>query len=223
MTASMQPTVGRRSACKGIVGSLLLAGAPGLLRAQEGKTARIIVGVPAGAPGDLLARGVAERMRPEYASSLIVDNITGASTQLAIGAAVRSSPDGSTLLLSPSSPLSVFPFTYRNLPYKPDQDLIPVSLAAYFNHAFAVGPMVPREVQTMKDYLAWAQANAERASYGTSGTGTIPHLLAVLVARQAGVALINVPYRGSSVGVQDLIGGQRSDRANNLALVGDDS
>jgi tripartite-type tricarboxylate transporter receptor subunit TctC len=191
----------------------LLAGAaasPFAARAQPSRTARIVVGVPAGAPGDLLARAVAEKIRGSLAETVIVENLPGASTQLAIGAAVRSAPDGSTLLLTPSSPLSVFPFTYSRLPYRPSADLLPVSLAGHFNHAFAVGPAVPPQVGTLKDFLNWAKANPDKATCGTSGSGTIPHLLSVLLARQAGVPLINVPYKGSGPGVIDLLGGQIS-------------
>lgn len=169
---------------------------------------RILVGVPAGAPGDILARAVAEKLKTSLATSVIVENLPGASTQLAIGAAVRSTPDGSTILLTPSSPLSVFPHTYAKLPYRPADELVPLSLAGHFNHAFAVGPLVPDSVKRLDDFLAWAKANPEHASYGTSGTGTIPHLLAVVVARNAGVSLTNVPYKGSGQGVTDLIGGQ---------------
>lgn len=183
---------------------------PNLVSAQEMKLARIIVGVPGGAPGDLLARSIAQQLRPHYATSCIVENIPGASTQIAISTAVKSAADGTTLLLTPSSPLSVFRYTYPTLPYNADSDLTPVTLAGYMNHAFAVGPMVPSAVRTLRDYLDWAVKNPDLASYGTSGSGTIPHLLTVLLARNAKIKLTNVPYRGSTLAVQDLLGGQIS-------------
>jgi tripartite-type tricarboxylate transporter receptor subunit TctC len=180
----------------------------GVARGQVPRQVRILVGVPAGAPGDILARAVADKLKASLGTNVIVENLPCASTQLAISAAVRSTPDGSTILLTPSSPLSLFPHTYSKLPYRPAEELVPLSLAGHFNHAFAVGPMVPESVKRLDEFLAWAKAHPDRASYGTSGTGTIPHLLAVVVAKTAGVALINVPYKGSGQGVTDLIGGQ---------------
>jgi tripartite-type tricarboxylate transporter receptor subunit TctC len=186
-------------------GALVLSG---MALGQVPRQVRILVGVPAGAPGDILARAVADKLKASLSASVIVENMPGASTQLAIGAAVRSAADGSTILLTPSSPLSVFPQTYTKLPYRPLEELVPLSLAGHFNHAFAVGPLVPDSVKRLDDFLAWAKANPQHASYGTSGTGTIPHLLAVVVAKNAGVSLTNVPYKGSGQGVTDLIGGQ---------------
>lgn len=204
-------TLVRRRLVLGAMGAGgLNALAPCVALAQELRSARILVGVPAGAPGDLLARAAVEKLRGRYASTVVVENMPGASTQLAISAAVRSAPDGSTLLLTPSSPLSLFPSTFAKLPYRPDADLQPLTLAAMFNHAFAVGPTVPAEIKTLGAYLEWARANPDKATYGTSGVGTIPHLLCVMLGRLSATPMLNVPYRGSSLAVTDLIGGQIS-------------
>lgn len=180
-------------------------------RAAEGlRSARVLLGVPAGAPGDLLARSVVERLRGRYAQAMVVENMPGASTQLAINAAVRSAADGSTILLSPSSPLSLFPSTFSKLSYRPTTDLRPVTLAAHFNHAFAVGPAVPERVVSLQGFVDWARQHPEKANYGTSGVGTIPHLLGVIVSKHSGVPMLNIPYKGSGPAVTDLLGGQIS-------------
>ena len=200
----------RRRTLLGALGASSTSLLAGRAAADGLRTARILVGVPAGAPGDLLARSVADKLRGRYADAVLVENMPGASTQLAIGAAVRSPADGSTILLTPSSPLSLFPATFSKLPYRPAEDLKPVSLAAHFNHAFAVGPAVPESISSLSAYLAWAKANPAGANYGTSGVGTIPHLLCVMVSRMSGAQLLNVPYRGSGPAVTDLLGGQIS-------------
>lgn len=170
-------------------------------------TGRIVVGIPPGGPGDLLARSIAERMKPGYAATMLVDNRPGASTQLAI-TAVRNGPaDGSMLLLTPSSPLSLFPYTYKQLPYNPDTDFAPVALLGSANHAFAVGPQVPVSVQTLKDYVAWAKANPRLANFGTAAAGSTPHLLGIALGHFGGASLTHVAYKGSSLGLQDLLGG----------------
>ncbi|MBL0729955.1 tripartite tricarboxylate transporter substrate-binding protein [Piscinibacter sp. HJYY11] len=170
--------------------------------------ARILLGAPAGGAGDLMARRLADKLAGGYASKVIVENRPGAGGQLAITALKDAPDDGSTLLLTPSSLLSIYPYTYARLPYKPQEDLAPVSLAAYSNHALGVGPAVPLSVKTLKDFLAWAKAHPELASYGSPASGSIPHLIMVVLAKLTHVPLRHIPYRGSTQGLQDLRGGQ---------------
>lgn len=170
--------------------------------------AKILLGAPAGGAGDLMARRLADKLSGTYASKVIVENKPGAGGQLAITALKDAPDDGSTLLLTPSSLLSIYPYTYARLPYRPQEDLAPVSLAAYSNHALGVGPSVPASVKTLKDFLAWAKAHPDQASYGSPASGSIPHLIMVVLARQTGAPLRHIPYRGSTLGLQDLRGGQ---------------
>ena len=92
--------------------------------------------------------------------------------------AVRTAaPDGSTILLTPASPLGLHPFTYKKLPYDPVADLLPVSGAAVFDYALAVGPLVPANVKTVPDFLAWAKANPDKASFGSAGAGSAANFI----------------------------------------------
>ncbi|HEY0820764.1 MAG TPA: tripartite tricarboxylate transporter substrate-binding protein, partial [Rhizobacter sp.] len=176
--------------------------------AEQLSLAKILLGAPAGGAGDLMARRLADKLAGGYASKVIVENRPGAGGQLAITALRDAPDDGSTLLLTPSSLLSIYPYTYAKLPYKPQDDLAPVSLAAYSNHALGVGPSVPASVKTLKDFLAWAKAHPDLASYGSPASGSIPHLIMVVLARLTGTPLRHIPYRGSTQGLQDLRGGQ---------------
>jgi tripartite-type tricarboxylate transporter receptor subunit TctC len=179
-----------------------------LRAAQELALAKILLGAPAGGAGDLMARRLAEQLRGGYAGNVIVENRPGAGGQLAITSFKDSPADGSALLLTPSSLLSIYPFTYARLPYKPLEDLVPVSLGAYSNHAFGVGPSVPASVKTLRDFFAWAKANPDLAAYGSPASGSIPHLIGVVLAKLTGAPLRHIPYRGSTQGLQDLRGGQ---------------
>jgi tripartite-type tricarboxylate transporter receptor subunit TctC len=87
-------------------------------------------------------------------------------------------------------------------------DVAPVSLAAHFNHALAVGPAVPQSVTSLKDFLAWAKAHPELAACGSPGAGSMPHMILALLGRAAGVELRHIPYRGVVQGLQETIGGQ---------------
>lgn len=191
------------AAAAGLFGGAL----PFAVRSQTMDTARIIVGFPPGGTTDVMARKVADKLRGPFARSVIVENRPGAGGQLGVIATKDAPGDGSTLLLSPSSMLTIYPFTYSKLQYKID-DVAPVSLAMYTDHVFSVGPAVPDNVRNLKDFFAWAKANPDKAAYGSPGAGSMPHLIGVLVGKASGSELRHVAYRGSTPGIQDLLGGQ---------------
>jgi tripartite-type tricarboxylate transporter receptor subunit TctC len=180
---------------------------PFALRAQGLDTAKIIVGFPPGGTTDVMARKVADKLRGGYARIVIVENRPGAGGQLGVVALKDSPADGATMLLTPSSMLTIYPNTYRSLQYKLD-DVAPVSLAMYTHHVLSVGPAVPESVKSLKDFFAWTKANPDKAAYGSPGAGSMPHLIGVLVAKASGAELRHVAYRGSAPGIQDLLGGQ---------------
>jgi len=202
----------RRAFTQSLLGSATLSafGLPLAAHAQANlDLAKILVGFPPGGTTDTLARRVADKLRGGYAGNVLIDNRAGAGGQIAISALKAAPADGSTLLLTPSSMLSVYPFTYAKLPYTLD-DLAPVSVACFFSHGFGVGPAVPESVRTVKDFLAWAKANPGKANYGSPAAGSIPHLTAALLSKMTKSNLNHVPYRGSAPGIQDLLGGQIS-------------
>jgi len=202
----------RRAFTQSLLGSAALSafGLPLAAQAQGNlDLAKILVGFPPGGTTDALSRRVADKLRGSYASNVIVENKPGAGGQIAISALKTAPADGSTLLLTPSSMLSVYPFTYAKLPYTLD-DLAPVSVACFFSHGFGVGPAVPASVKTIKDFVAWAKANPDRANFASPAAGSIPHLTAALFNKLSKADLQHVPYKGSAPGIQDLLGGQVS-------------
>lgn len=192
---------------------LTLALAPGVNTHAQAQalpplpTAKLLLGAPAGGAGDLMARRLADKLRGRYAASVIVENKPGAGGQLAAVALKEGVDDGSQLLLTPSSLLSIFPHTYKSLPYKPEVDLAPVALVAWSTMALAVGPAVPASVRRLSDFLDWCSAHPKQANYGSPASGSIPHLLMAAMAQARQVPLQHVAYRGSSNALQDLRGG----------------
>ncbi|MCG2595181.1 Bug family tripartite tricarboxylate transporter substrate binding protein [Ramlibacter sp. XY19] len=178
--------------------------------AQAFEAPKIINGFPAGGTADATARRVGERMGgTAYAkTAAVVENKPGAGGRIACEVVKASKPDGSVLLLTPYSMMSIYPHIYAKLSYDPFKDFLPVSIAAVMTHALSVGPMVPASVKTVKDYLAWAKANPDKASYGSPAAGSTPHFLAALLGLNNNVDLKHVPYRGSAPAVADMIGGQ---------------
>lgn len=187
----------------------LSAGVP-FAHAQNLQLARIICGFPPGGTSDAMSRRLADKLRGNYAASVVVENKPGAGGQIGVTTLRDSPADGSAMLLTPSSMLSLYPYVYKSLPYKPLEDTQPASLACWFNHALGVGPAVPASVKTVKDFVAWAKANPDKANYGSPGAGSMPHLIGVMLGKLTGVELKHIPYRGSAPGIQDLLGGQIS-------------
>jgi tripartite-type tricarboxylate transporter receptor subunit TctC len=188
----------------------LVSGAlPFRVSAQSVDTAKIIIGFPPGGTTDVMGRKVAEKLRGAYARVCIVENRPGAGGQLGVTALKDSPADGSAMLLTPSSMLTIYPHTYKSLQYKLD-DVAPVSLAMYTHHVLSVGPAVPDSVKTLKDFFAWTKANPDKASYGSPGAGSMPHLIGVLLNKAGGSDLRHIAYRGSAPGIQELLGGQIS-------------
>lgn len=203
----------RREFTQALGGAAALAtlGLPLSAQAQTSlELAKIICGFPPGGTSDAMSRRLADKLRGNYATNVVVDNKPGAGGQIGVTTLRDSPADGSALLLTPSSMLSIYPFVYPKLPYKPAEDVTAVSLACYFNHAFGVGPAVPESVKTLKDFLAWAKANPTKANYGSPGAGSMPHLIVGLMNKLLGTDLRHIPYRGSAPGIQDLLGGQIS-------------
>lgn len=193
-----------------------LAAVAGLAHAPAQATgnlelAKIVLGAPPGGSGDLMARRIVDKLRQvKYAKSVIVENRPGAAGQLAVTAVRDAAADGSALLLVPSSQLSIYPYTYPKLPYRPEKDLKPVALMAYVNHGLAVGPAVPASVRTLEQFLAWAKDHPKQATYGSPASGSMSHLIGASVAQQSATPLTHVPYKGSIPAVQDLRGAQIS-------------
>src|SRR5882672_9758145 len=125
----------------GAFGLLGCAGWALPLRAQGLDLAKVVVGFPAGGTVDVLARRVSDRLRGGYAKAVIVENKPGAAGQIGVTTLKDSPADGSVMLLTPSSMLSIYPYTYRQLQYRLE-DVAPVSVGAFINHGLAVGPAV---------------------------------------------------------------------------------
>jgi len=187
--------------------ALLALGAAGQALAQSLETARVLCGFPAGGTTDAVSRRVADKLRGSFAKTALVENKPGAGGRLAVEELKRSANDGSTMLLTPAAMITLYPHIYTKLGYG-IEDVTPVCTAGQIGFGFGVGPGVPESVKNLKDFLAWAKANPAAANYGSPGAGSPPHFIGALLAKESGVDLRHVPYRGSAPGIQDLLGGQ---------------
>jgi tripartite-type tricarboxylate transporter receptor subunit TctC len=169
---------------------------------------RIICSGPAGSIPDIIARRVAEQLNGHYGQGVFVDNRPGAAGQIAVNALKAAPADGSTILLAQGAIATIYPYIYPKLSYDPIADLQPVSLAGEMTLALAVGPAVPATITNVAELVVWMRNSPKLANVGSPGVGTLPHLLEVLLFRDAAVQWQHVVYAGGPPAMVDLLGGQ---------------
>jgi len=200
----------------------LLAAQPLLGQAQSGRqAARLLVGFPPGGTADVLARALQQRLPPylpRAAEPLIVDNRPGAGGRLAV-AELKSAPaDGRTLLITADPILTIYPHVFRHLGYNTLSDVLPVAAIASEPVGLAVGPMVPANVRTLADFVAWCRQHPKDAAYTTAAAGTTMHFVGNQLAQAEKIDLLHVPHRGGAAAVQDVMGGQIASTVSSLSL-----
>jgi tripartite-type tricarboxylate transporter receptor subunit TctC len=169
---------------------------------------RIVVGYPAGAVIDALARLVAAPMAATLQRPVIIENRPGAGGRIANELVKAAPPDGATLLLTPSATMAIFPHSYAGrLRYDPFRDFTPVAHLCSFQVGLAVGRHVP--VSTLADYVDWVRADpAANGFYASAAPGSTPHFVGVMLARAAGLQLTHVTYKGTAAAMLALTGGE---------------
>jgi len=166
---------------------------------------RIIVGFSAGGPTDINARIMAQWLSERLGQQFLVENRPGAAGNIASEAALRSAPDGYTLLQVTSSNAVNATF-YDNLSFNILTDTAPVGAIIRLPFVMEVTPSVP--AKTVPEFIAYAKANPGKINMASGGIGTSIHIAGELFKMMAGVNLIHVPYRGSAPALTDMISGQ---------------
>jgi tripartite-type tricarboxylate transporter receptor subunit TctC len=166
---------------------------------------RIVVGFAPGGPNDIAARIIAQWLSDRLGQSFFIDNRPGASGNIATEQAVKSPPDGYTLVIIPLSS-TVNATLYEKLPFNFLRDIAPIATISRNIFVMEVHPSVP--VKTGPEFIAYAKANPGKINWASPGSGTGPNMAAELFKMMTGVSFVHVPYRGSGPMVIDLIGGQ---------------
>ena len=169
------------------------------------KPIKILVGFPPGGSADVIARLMAERMQSALGQNVIVENRAGASGRIAIDALKASAPDGNSLIIMPSGPVVIFPHGFKKLSYDPVKDLTPISQLASFQFAVVSGPKT--NVKTIAEMVAKSKSDSSGNSYGSSGNGTVPHFLGVMLGDAAKIDFQHVPFQGGAPAMNALLGG----------------
>ena len=183
--------------------AISLAG-PVHAQAWPERSVRFLVGFAAGGPTDLAARTFASKMSETWGQQMVVENRGGAGGMVAAEAAAKAAGDGYTLLLCGIAH-AISQGLYKKLPYDSKRDFTPISMIGTTPNILVINPAVP--ARTVAEFIAFLKANPGRANYGSSGIGASPHLTMELFKAAAGVDLVHVPYKGSSMAMADLYAG----------------
>jgi tripartite-type tricarboxylate transporter receptor subunit TctC len=165
---------------------------------------KIIVPVAAGGGTDFSARLIAQKLTESWNIPVIVENRPGGGGNVGVEAAVKSDPDGYTLVM-PITSFPVNPGMYPKLPFDSEKDLTPIVLVASAPLVLVLNPGV--QATSVKELISLARANSGQLNYGNSGVGTTAHLAAELFKHSANLDIVNVPYKGGGPAIADLIAG----------------
>jgi tripartite-type tricarboxylate transporter receptor subunit TctC len=167
---------------------------------------RLIVPYAPGGGADAVARVVAKRASETLGQPIVIENRGGAGSIIGTDMVAKADPDGYTLLLGQSGPISINPAVYKDLRYDPVKDFAPVTMTNAYPYILVVNAKTP--VKSVAELVALAKAKPGALNYGTTGIGAANHLVTELFSSKAGVKMAHVPYRGTALAVADLIGGQ---------------
>jgi tripartite-type tricarboxylate transporter receptor subunit TctC len=171
------------------------------------KPIRIVVPFAAGGPADITARTIGPRLTELLGTTIIVDNRGGANGVIGAENAIKSPPDGYTILLSTSSITAINMVTYGDKPpYDTLRDLQPLTPVMFTTSLIVLHPSMP--VKTLKEFVALAKSRPNQITFGSAGTGGTLHFGIEMLQSEAGVKLTHVPFKGAGPAVTDLIGGQ---------------
>lgn len=179
------------------------AAAPGAA-SYPTKPLRIVVPLSAGGPTDTLARVIGQQLTEKWGQPVIIENRPGAGGNIGAEMVAKAAPDGYTLFMGTSGPLSINQSLYSKLPFDPARDFAPVVLVASAPFVVAINPSVP--AKSVKDLIALAKSKPGQLNFGAV-SGSAAHLATELFKSMAGIDMVHVAYKGAAPATTDLVAG----------------
>ncbi|VTU39655.1 Argininosuccinate lyase [Variovorax sp. PBL-H6] len=207
MTASLTQFQGRRAALLQVLAAGVAAtvNLPVWAQPHSSRPIKVVVGSPPGALGDVIARLMAQKLGDALGQPSIVDNRAGASGGIAADYVAKSQGDGHTLLVAPDAVMVVNPFVFPKLPYDPTKNFRSVALLGKATLVLLVSPAM--NAKSLTEFVQMAKAKPKAINFGSGGPGHPSHMAMELVASRLGLQLTHVPYKGTSLALQGLMGG----------------
>jgi tripartite-type tricarboxylate transporter receptor subunit TctC len=166
---------------------------------------KLVVPYAPGGGADGVARIIAKRVSEQIGQPIVIENKGGAGSIVGTDLVAKADPDGYTLLLGQSGPISINPAVYKSLPYDPVRDFAPVTMTTGYPYILVVNSESP--ARTLQEFVALARGKPGTMNYGSTGVGAANHLVAELFDSKAGLKMTHVPYRGTALAVGDLLSG----------------
>jgi tripartite-type tricarboxylate transporter receptor subunit TctC len=208
----MARIVDRRLFCLMVAGSMATTAAsfavPTNATAQTiwpTKPVRIVVTFPPGGTSDIVARLLGQYMSEKLGQQFVIDNRPGAGGTLAADIVRKEAADGHTLILANNAPFTISPTQFKTVPYDTVRDFTHISYIGASPPALFVQPS--SGMKTIADFIAKAKAEPGKLNYGSSGVGSIHHVLGEALKRRAGINVVHIPYRGTAPAIQDFKAG----------------
>jgi tripartite-type tricarboxylate transporter receptor subunit TctC len=186
-------------------GALAALASEACAQAYPTKPVTIVVPYAAGGNTDLIARDLARRLEARLGQSFVVEQKLGAASVIGAHYVARAAADGYTILLGTSTTMAINVSVYKNLPYDPTKDLLPIALVAGVPFVLVVNPSLP--IRSMDDFVRVAKTTPGGLSYASNGAGGAAHLFAELLKVTLGIEMTHVPYKGLAPALNDIVGG----------------
>lgn len=188
-----------------LLGAAALLSPPALAQSYPSKPVRLVVPFPPGGVTDIVGRLLAQKLGEALGQQVVVENRGGAAGAIGAVAVAKSAPDGYTLLMATATH-AINATLVPNSGFDLVKDVVPVSLAASVPLLLAVHPGVP--ARDVKELVAFAASRPGQVNFASGSTGSASHLAGEMLKSMAKVDMVHVPYKGGSLGIQDLVGGQ---------------
>jgi len=196
----------RRNVLRGFAAGAAAIALPHAARAQfPDKAIKVVIGYSTGGATDATARLVGRQLEQRLGQPVVFEYKPGAGASLGVDFVAKAAPDGYTIGLTDSGPMTIMP-NLRKVGYDPLKDLVPLSFVCATGLVLIVHPAV--KANDVGELIALAKAEGGRLNYASSGVGSVHHLAGELFKAQAGVRITHVPYKGAAPALTDLIGGQ---------------
>ena len=184
---------------------LALAAVASFAQTWPAKPVRVVVTFSPGGSSDIVARLIGGPLQEKLGQPVIIDNRPGAGGTIGAQEVARAAPDGYTLLLSNSAPISISPFMLAQMTYDPVKSFTHVSYIGSVANVFVVHPSVP--AKNFAELIAWIRKEPNPVNYGSGGVGSIGHIVGETMKNDHGLRMEHVGYKGSSPMHNDLLGG----------------
>ena len=188
-----------------LLAALTLCGAALAQQPYPNRPLRVVIPWPPGQATDLVGRLIAQKLTEVLGQTAVPDNRAGAGGMMGTDFAAKAAPDGYTILMASSGPVTINPLVQKT-PYDVDRELVPVAKIGLSPYVLVTSPSFP--AANAKEFVALVKANPGKYSFATSGTGATAHIVAETFNMRAGLSTIHVPYKGSAPALTDVAGGQ---------------